>query len=128
MEQKEERTLDLLVTAKWVDEQGNEYEQNMQIADIARQNSVSIELKTVESRFLLEGVEPEQGDLLYSWQSAGIEERLQRTVCLERYSEILARKKVQMHYRCMMQTYWDYYEYQQREPANRYSLRGTSEL
>ena len=40
MEQKDERTLDLLVTAKWVDEDGNEYEQNMQIADIARQNSV----------------------------------------------------------------------------------------
>ncbi|MBO5352675.1 MAG: hypothetical protein J6A77_05195 [Lachnospiraceae bacterium] len=112
MEQKDERTLDLLVTAKWVDEDGNEYEQNMQIADIARQNSVSIELKTVESRFLLE--EPEAEERFVFWKPTAVE-CLKQNICIERCNEILTRKKVQTHYHCMMQIYWDYYEYQHKD-------------
>lgn len=120
MEQKE---LDLVVTAKWIDEEGNEYEKNMQINDITHQQSIVIELKTVENIPVIEEKEEEQ--TIFPEVTDNIDRRvyvdmfpqmvntyhfLKKSAMEKKISnELLTRQRMSAYYMYNMQAYWEYY-------------------
>ncbi len=121
MEQKE---LDLVVTAKWVDEDGNKYEENMQIKDIIHQQSVVIELKTIETKQIpiIEEKEkqrtvPEVIDVvdrrMYVDMFPHMMDRYQifkkNPIAKPMSNDSLYHQRMSAYYMGNMQAYWEYY-------------------
>lgn len=117
----EEKELDLVVTAKWIDEEGKEYEKNIQIDDIIHQKSIVIELKTVENTPIIEEKEEQ---IIFPIVSDTIDTRmyvdsfprmLEACQFLKKNSmernmsnELLYRQKMSTYYMYNMQSYWEY--------------------
>ena len=132
----EERELDFVVTAKWIDEDGKEYEKNIQINDITHQQSIVIELKTVENVPVIEERKEEQikfpsitdnmdrrgyvdmfPQMLNAYQllKKPLMEKLNAYQFLKKpwmekqlFNNVLHRQRMSAYYRDNMQTYWDY--------------------
>ncbi len=117
----EEKELDLVVTAKWIDEEGKEYEKNIQIEDIIHQKSIIIELKTVENIPVIEEKEeqiilpivsdtidtrmyvdsfPRMLEACQLLKKNGLEQKMS--------NELLYRQKMSTYYMYNMQAYWEY--------------------
>ena len=122
MEQKE---IDLVVTAKWIDEDGKEYEKNMQINDIIHQQSIVIELKTVENKQIPFIEEKEEEPIMISEGIDVVDRRMYVDMfpqMMDRYQifkknsvekstskESPYYQKMSSYYMCNMQAYWEYY-------------------
>lgn len=121
MEQKE---MNLVVTAKWVDEDGKEYEKNMQIKDIIHQQSIVIELKTVENK-PVPIIEEKQEQIIFPEMIDVVDRRMYIDMfpnMMDRYQifkknpieksvskDSLNHQRMSAYYMCNMQAYWEYY-------------------
>ena len=118
----EEKELDLVVTAKWIDEDGKEYEKNMQINNIIHQQSIVIELKTVEN---VPVIEEKEEQIIFPMASDNIDRRMYvdsfskmldvyhilKKDSIERHisNELLYRQRMATYYMYNMQSYWEYF-------------------